>query len=77
MKYVNLLYHAGFANEDRGWDGRPLWEQEDNFERLVKLVVQDCAKVALEQSQQYQLNDDTFAAQALENYRNLILKRYA
>ena len=41
------MFHAGFCNEDGGWDNRPIWEQEhDNFQRFAELIVEECANVA-------------------------------
>jgi len=37
------MFHAGFCNEDGGWDNRPIWEQEhDNFQRFAELIVEEC-----------------------------------
>jgi len=37
------MFHAGFCNEDGGWDNRPIWEQEhDNFQRFAELIVREC-----------------------------------
>ena len=44
MKYINFLYHAGFIDDDGTWDERAIWAQEDNFDRLVQLVVSHCNK---------------------------------
>ena len=42
-KLRSLMFHAGFCNEDGGWDDRPLFEQEhDNFQRFVELIVREC-----------------------------------
>ena len=41
----SYLYHAGFANDDGGWDNRPIYEQEDNFKRFLTLVVMECERV--------------------------------
>ena len=46
-KLRSLMFHAGFCNEDGGWDNRPIWEQEhDNFQRFAELIVRECAFVA-------------------------------
>ena len=46
-KLRSLMFHAGFCNEDGGWDNRPIWEQEhDNFQRFAELIVEECANVA-------------------------------
>ena len=46
-KLRSLMFHAGFCNEDGGWDNRPLFEQEhDNFQRFAELIVRECAFVA-------------------------------
>ena len=46
-KLRGLMFHAGFCNEDGGWDNRPIWEQEhDNFQRFAELIVEECANVA-------------------------------
>ena len=43
-KLRGLMFHAGFCNEDGGWDNRPIWEQEhDNFQRFAELIVKECA----------------------------------
>lgn len=48
-KLRSLMFHAGFCNEDGGWDNRPIWEQEhDNFQRFAELIVRECADVAKE-----------------------------
>lgn len=48
-KLRSLMFHAGFCNEDGGWDNRPLFEQEhDNFQRFAELIVRECANVAAE-----------------------------
>ena len=41
----SYLYYAGFANDDGGWDNRPIYEQEDNFKRFLTLVVMECERV--------------------------------
>ena len=42
-KLRSLMFHAGFCNEDGGWDNRPIWEQEhDNFQRFAELIVEEC-----------------------------------
>jgi hypothetical protein len=41
----SYLYHAGFINDDGGWDNRPIFEQEDNFKRFLTLVVMECERV--------------------------------
>ena len=48
-KLRSLMFHAGFCNEDGGWDNRPIWEQEhDNFQRFAELIVRECiAKVEM------------------------------
>ena len=44
-KLRSLMFHAGFCNEDGGWDNRPVWEQEhDNFQRFAELIVQETIK---------------------------------
>ena len=44
-KLRSLMFHAGFCNEDGGWDNRPIWEQEhDNFQKFAELIVLECAK---------------------------------
>ena len=46
-KLRSLMFHAGFCNEDGGWDNRPLFEQEhDNFQRFAELIIRECANVA-------------------------------
>ena len=46
-KLRSLMFHAGFCNEDGGWDNRPIWEQEhDNFQRFAELIIEECANVA-------------------------------
>jgi len=48
-KLRSLMFHAGFCNEDGGWDNRPIFEQEhDNFQRFAELIVRECANVAAE-----------------------------
>ena len=48
-KLRSLMFHAGFCNEDGGWDNRPIFEQEhDNFQRFALLIVRECADVAKE-----------------------------
>ena len=43
------MFHAGFCNEDGGWDNRPIFEQEhDNFQKFAELIVRECADVAKE-----------------------------
>ena len=38
------MFHAGFCNEDGGWDNRPIFEQEhDNFQKFAELIVRECA----------------------------------
>ena len=45
-KLRSLMFHAGFCNEDGGWDNRPIWEQEhDNFQRFADLIVRECIQV--------------------------------
>ena len=45
-KLRSLMFHAGFCNEDGGWDNRPIWEQEhDNFQRFAELIVRECAEL--------------------------------
>ena len=45
-KLRSLMFHAGFCNEDGGWDSRPICEQEhDNFQRFAELIVRECVKV--------------------------------
>ena len=45
-KLRSLMFHAGFCNEDGGWDNRPIWEQEhDNFQRFAELIVKECIDV--------------------------------
>lgn len=45
-KLRSLMFHAGFCNEDGGWDTRPIHEQEhDNFQRFAELIVRECAGV--------------------------------
>ena len=47
-KLRSLMFHAGFCNEDGGWDTRPIHEQEhDNFQRFAELIVAECVKVAM------------------------------
>ena len=42
-KLRSLMFHAGFCNEDGGWDTRPIHEQEyDNFQRFAELIVSEC-----------------------------------
>lgn len=42
-KLRSLMFHAGFCNEDGGWDSRPICEQEhDNFQRFAELIVREC-----------------------------------
>ena len=44
-KLRSLMFHAGFCNEDGGWDNRPIFEQEhDNFQKFAELIVKECAK---------------------------------
>ena len=46
-KLRSLMFHAGFCNEDGGWDSRPICEQEhDNFQRFAELIIRECANVA-------------------------------
>lgn len=46
-KLRSLMFHAGFCNEDGGWDDRPIHEQEhDNFQRFAELIVKECMDVA-------------------------------
>lgn len=46
-KLRSLMFHAGFCNEDGGWDNRPIFEQEhDNFQRFAELIVRECAEIA-------------------------------
>ena len=46
-KLRSLMFHAGFCNEDGGWDNRPIFEQEhDNFQRFAELIVRECSDVA-------------------------------
>jgi len=35
------MFHAGFYNEDGGWDSRLINEQEDNFKRFAELIVEE------------------------------------
>ena len=45
-KLRSLMFHAGFCNEDGGWDNRPIFEQEhDNFQRFAELIVRECADI--------------------------------
>ena len=45
-KLRSLMFHAGFCNEDGGWDNRPLFEQEhDNFQRFAELIVRECIDI--------------------------------
>ena len=45
-KLRSLMFHAGFCNEDGGWDNRPIFEQEhDNFQRFAELIVRECLTV--------------------------------
>ena len=47
-KLRSLMFHAGFCNEDGGWDDRPIHEQEhDNFQRFVELIVRECYDISL------------------------------
>ena len=44
-KLRSLMFHAGFCNEDGGWDNRPIFEQEhDNFQKFAELIVLECEK---------------------------------
>ena len=46
-KLRSLMFHAGFCNEDGGWDYRPIWEQEkDNFQRFAELIVRECIEIS-------------------------------
>ena len=48
-KLRSLMFHAGFCNEDGGWDNRPIWEQEhDNFQRFAELIVRECDRYVAE-----------------------------
>ena len=48
-KLRSLMFHAGFCNEDGGWDNRPIFEQElDNFQRFAELIVRECSDKAHE-----------------------------
>ena len=39
-KLRSLMFHAGFCNEDGGWDNRPIHEHEhDNLQRFAELIV--------------------------------------
>jgi len=44
-KLRSLMFHAGFCNEDGGWDISPIHEQGDNFKRFAELIVRECSKV--------------------------------
>lgn len=45
LNVTHYLYHAGFLNDDGGWDNRPIFDQEDNFQRFLTLVVMECERV--------------------------------
>lgn len=45
VKLRSLMFHAGFCNEDGGWDNRSLFEQEnDNFQKFAELIVRECCQ---------------------------------
>jgi len=47
-KLRSLMFHAGFCNEDGGWDSRPICEQEhDNFQRFAELIVRECVELSV------------------------------
>ena len=47
-KLRSLMFHAGFCNEDGGWDSRPICVQEhDNFQRFAELIVRECAELSV------------------------------
>lgn len=67
-KLRSLMFHAGFCNEDGGWDDRPLFEQEhDNFQRFAQLIVRECADIAEKWYSDYP-SDDRLLSDAVKQH---------
>lgn len=67
-KLRSLMFHAGFCNEDGGWDTRPIHEQEyDNFQRFAELIVRECASTAEKWYSDYP-SDDRSVSEAVKQH---------
>ena len=65
---IHYLYHAGFLNDDGGWDSRPIFDQEDNFARMYEKIVRDCAKVAEQWYSDYPKDDRLVSECIIETF---------
>ena len=50
---INFLYHAGFINDDGGWDRRDISYQTDNFTRFISLIMKDVYNVIEADQERY------------------------
>ena len=58
-KLRSLMFHAGFCNEDGGWDNRPLFEQEnDNFQKFAELIVRQMLDITDAHTEVFQTDRD-------------------
>ena len=76
-KLRSLMFHAGFCNEDGGWDNRPIWEQEhDNFQRFAELIVRECIDVLVTEMNRLDGLDRVVSAQTMDTAQVLIKQHF-
>lgn len=65
-KLRSLMFHAGFCNEDGGWDDRPIHEQEhDNFQKFAELIVRECLTLREDMSPLDAMKDEEIGGAAM------------
>ena len=72
MNIVNFLYHAGFLDDNGGWDERPSSEQQDNFQRFSHLIVKECINLARSEEDRFYGLDESDFALCMENFQELL-----